>query len=99
METVFEMDGKEFTESDWEHKGHDICTITGCCIKMLNFSDKEYVTNMQFYMDRGAPECSDHEEEENEEEEDAEQDQQRNKRHEHQEVSTSLNKKNRYRSW
>lgn len=29
-------------------EGHDICTITGFCTKMLNFSDKEYMSNMCF---------------------------------------------------
>lgn len=24
-------------------EGHDVCSITGCCIKMLNFSDKEFL--------------------------------------------------------
>jgi hypothetical protein len=29
-------------------EGHEICTITGFCTKMLNFSEKEYMPNMNF---------------------------------------------------
>ena len=30
-------------------EGQDICCITGCCIKMLNFSDKEFLDTVCFY--------------------------------------------------
>lgn len=29
-------------------EGHDICSITGCCIKMLNFSDREFVDTVNY---------------------------------------------------
>ena len=31
-------------------EGQDICFITGCCIKMLSFSDKEFIDTVCFYM-------------------------------------------------
>lgn len=29
-------------------EGHDICSITGCCIKMLNFSDREFIDTVSY---------------------------------------------------
>ena len=42
-------------------EGHEICTITGFCIKMLSFSDKEYLNaTMNFSSACGSAEMDDH---------------------------------------
>lgn len=52
------MDSSEGCPAEKNSEGHDICTITGFCIKMLNFSDKEYMgEHMSFSTSQDASFC------------------------------------------
>jgi hypothetical protein len=41
--------GEGTCQCEKNDEGQDICCITGCCIKMLNFSDREFVDTVCFY--------------------------------------------------
>lgn len=93
-------------------EGHDICTITGFCTKMLNFSDKEYLCNVHF--SSSSRHCASEEAEDTIQEEEEEEEEEptlksvqskSGKRKALQPIpsssssSSNVNKKNRYRSW
>ena len=40
---------QDHCQCEKNEEGQDICYITGCCIKMLNFSDKEFLDTVCFY--------------------------------------------------